>query len=287
VLDKVGLLDERFSPGNFDDDDMSLRVIKAGYKMLLCHDTFIHHYGSKSFGKDMESFSLCFTTNHQKFIDKWLFDPFYTLDKRTEIVGQIKGDKTDPIKVLEVGCACGALLSGIKSKFKNAELYGIESNKFEAEISGSFANVKNNDYDEECVTFPEGYFDYIIFSDVLQKVKDPWAVLAKYKNYLREGGHVLASVPNVLHYSVIAGLLGGRWSYTDSGILNRSHLRFFTPTEVELMFMNAGFKNIKFSGTVLPDTPESVDIINKLSELVSPQVKTLFTIYQLIVFALI
>ena len=48
----VGLLDERFSPGNFEDDDYSFRLIMAGYRLLLCHDTFIHHYGSASFLKE-------------------------------------------------------------------------------------------------------------------------------------------------------------------------------------------------------------------------------------------
>lgn len=285
VFEKVGLLDEQFSPGNFDDDDMSLRVIKAGYKMLLCHDTFIHHYGSKSFGQDMSGFNLCYSTNHQKFIDKWLFDPFYALDKRVEMVSQIAIGKNDHIKVLEVGCACGTMLLNIKSKFKGAEIYGIEPNKAECEIAGAFANVKNCAYDEEEITYPQNFFDYIIFSDVLQKVTDPWILLSKYKNYLREDGHVLACIPNILHYSVISGLLCGRWSYAGNGILSKNNIRFFTPTEAEIMFQNAGFKNIKFSGTVLPDTPESINVINKLGELSSAQVKPLFSIYQLIVLA--
>ena len=52
VLDKVGLLDEIYFPGNFEDDDYCFRIINAEYKLLLCHDTFVHHYGSASFSTD-------------------------------------------------------------------------------------------------------------------------------------------------------------------------------------------------------------------------------------------
>lgn len=282
VLDKIGMLDERFSPGNFDDDDMSLRVIKAGYQMLLCHDTFIHHYGSTSFRQNMAEFGQYFQINHRKFIDKWGFDTSYAFEKRSDIVSLISNKENNPIKVLEVGCACGAMLLGIKNTFKNAEISGIESDKTGAEIAGTFANVKRYVYGEETITYPEGYFDYIVFSDVLQKLIDPWAELARFKKYLRENGHVIARIPNVLHYSVISGMLCGRWPYADSGILERTNLRFFTPTEVEIMFRSAGFNNIKFSGTVLPVTPEVSSVLDKLGKIVNAQVKPLLSIYKLI-----
>ncbi len=51
VFEKVGFLDERFSPGNFEDDDYSLRILQAGYDLLICQDTFIHHFGHGSFLK--------------------------------------------------------------------------------------------------------------------------------------------------------------------------------------------------------------------------------------------
>src|SRR5699024_3539121 len=71
VIDKVGLLDERFTPGNFEDNDMSLRILLEGYKLLLCKNVFIHHFGSTSFRSNMESYINIYNTNKNKFDDKW------------------------------------------------------------------------------------------------------------------------------------------------------------------------------------------------------------------------
>ena len=73
VLDKVGLLDEIYFPGNFEDDDYCFRIINAEYKLLLCHDTFVHHYGSASFSTD-SSYNEILQKNKRKFEEKWNID---------------------------------------------------------------------------------------------------------------------------------------------------------------------------------------------------------------------
>ena len=76
VIDKIGGLDERYSPGNFEDDDFCLRAQMAGYKTVMATDVFIHHYGSVSFKADGESqYAKRIATNKQKFVDKWGADP--------------------------------------------------------------------------------------------------------------------------------------------------------------------------------------------------------------------
>jgi len=74
VLNKIGNMDERFSPGNFEDDDLCMRITGSGHKMMLCNDSFIHHFGSSSFNKDYTKFSNVLTTNRKKFEDKWGFN---------------------------------------------------------------------------------------------------------------------------------------------------------------------------------------------------------------------
>lgn len=66
VFDKVGFLDETYFPGNFEDNDYCLRIITAGYKLLLCHDTFVHHYGSASFSIN-SSYNKILETNKKIF----------------------------------------------------------------------------------------------------------------------------------------------------------------------------------------------------------------------------
>ncbi len=75
VVDEIGLLDEQFFPGNFEDDDWSLRMRLAGYKLLLCKDTFIHHFGSSSFSKEgAEKMNALLNINANKFATKWRLD---------------------------------------------------------------------------------------------------------------------------------------------------------------------------------------------------------------------
>lgn len=71
VIDKIGLLDEQFFPGNYEDDDYCIRMLKAKYKLLLCKDTFIHHFGSKSFKDNNFDYNKIIKTNRKKFKDKW------------------------------------------------------------------------------------------------------------------------------------------------------------------------------------------------------------------------
>jgi GT2 family glycosyltransferase len=84
VINKVGYLDERFTPGNFEDDDYSLRIILQGYKILLCRDVFIHHFGSKSFKENKKAFEDLLIKNREKFKNKWNFDPMYYSDIRND-----------------------------------------------------------------------------------------------------------------------------------------------------------------------------------------------------------
>ena len=80
VYKKIGLMDEIFTPGNFEDDDYSLRILQAGYKLLVCQDTFIHHYGSASFVKPLskeelqqkiDNYNNLLKVNQCKFYAKW------------------------------------------------------------------------------------------------------------------------------------------------------------------------------------------------------------------------
>ncbi|MCY9668244.1 glycosyltransferase family 2 protein [Paenibacillus alginolyticus] len=76
MLDKVGLMDERFSPGHFEDDDLCYRARLAGYRLLITGDCFIFHHGSASFSKkSQEAVQGLLQQNRQKFIDKWGVDP--------------------------------------------------------------------------------------------------------------------------------------------------------------------------------------------------------------------
>lgn len=76
LMENIGVLDERFSPGHYEDDDYCHRARLAGYRLMIAGDTVVHHHGSASFRKQsMEDVSRLVTDNHRKFIEKWGFDP--------------------------------------------------------------------------------------------------------------------------------------------------------------------------------------------------------------------
>jgi O-antigen biosynthesis protein len=283
VIDKIGLLDERFSPGNFEDDDYSYRIVQAGYQLVLCKDTFIHHFGSTSFNEQSEKYTTLLKENANKFKEKWGFDSRYSSFIRHEILDLMDShDLNSEIRVLEVGCACGATLLQIKNMYKNAQLFGIELNENAASIASNFTNIKAVDV-EKNTDYPENFFDYIIFADVLEHLYDPWRVLENMKRHLKEGGKLLASIPNVMHYSVLKDVINGHWTYRDSGLLDRTHIRFFTLNEILKMFNKTLSNNVQVSAITLPETLEEQNWVNIFSTLSGSNNKEQFKVYQYLI----
>lgn len=263
AVDKVGLLDERFTPGYYEDDDYSYRIIEAGFKLLLCKSTFIFHFGNTSFN-DRQALNELLAANSKKFEEKWGFRSEYSSNMRPEVVNLINADKDSAINVLEIGCACGAMLLKIKNDYKNASLYGVELNKNAAKIAAHIADVRGEDIEKASLSYDEEFFDYIIFADVLEHLYDPEKVLNNMKKYLKKGGYIIASIPNVMHFSIMAGLLNGDFTYQDSGILDRTHIRFFTLKEITKLFSRAGYSSLDYYSITQGGSENYKDFIDKL-----------------------
>lgn len=85
-------------------------------------------------------------------------------------------------------------------------------------------------------------FDFIIFADVLEHLYDPWSVLSSVKDILNKNGSVLISVPNISHNSVLIDLLNNKFEYRETGLLDNTHIRFFTRASLLNMVEKSGFK---------------------------------------------
>lgn len=143
-------------------------------------------------------------------------------------------------RVLDVGCSNGQLCRQIKEKYKT-EVVGIEINKALAESGRDYFNhIIVKDVEKISITevgLPAGYFDCIIFADILEHLRDPWKTLKMIKYFLSEDGLIIASIPNVRHYSTIYNLLiKAYWPYRDRGIHDINHLRFFTKKNIVELF---------------------------------------------------
>lgn len=267
VIERVGLLDELFTPGNFEDDDFSIRIRQAGYKLLLCKDTFIHHFGSVSFRRhgEEERYRQLFKKNGQKFQKKWGFDSNYSHNVRHELIEMINASIEAPLRILEVGCACGGTLLGIKNIYKNSVLYGIELNKQSAQVASLIAEMLEADVEQDKLIYPEEYFDIIIFADVLEHMADPWAALKNVRKHLKPQGQILISLPNIMHYSIISKLILGAWEYEEAGILDRTHLRFFSLKEINKLAVTTGYKVEDIKGVSLQEKKEAEYLLNQLA----------------------
>jgi 2-polyprenyl-3-methyl-5-hydroxy-6-metoxy-1,4-benzoquinol methylase len=96
----------------------------------------------------------------------------------------------------------------------------------------------------------DGTFDVLLFGDTLEHLPDPAAVLRRLRTKLRPGGALIISVPNIANWFVRLSLLAGRFNYTDRGILDRTHLRFYTVRTIAEMLDDAGFRVESLVGSI-------------------------------------
>ena len=151
--------------------------------------------------------------------------------------GNINQDLLDRIpqsasKILEVGCGSGALGAAYKSLNPLSTYVGIEYVSEAAQVArGRINHVIYGDVEDPQLVIPlvDGEkYDCLVYGDVLEHLRDPWAVLQRHLGLLSDSGIVLACIPNVQHWSVVANLLVGQWPLADQGLFDRTHLRWFT-----------------------------------------------------------
>lgn len=150
----------------------------------------------------------------------------------------------DVKKVLEIGCASGLLGESIKNKY-GVYVAGIELVPDIAEEARQRLDfVVNGDCEELdfLPIFGTVRFDCVILGDVIEHLREPEKFLLKLRPFITDDANIIASIPNVQNISVIADLAKGNWTYMDYGILDRTHLRFFTRKEIRKMFVSAGFE---------------------------------------------
>ena len=150
---------------------------------------------------------------------------------------------TAPVRrILDVGCGNGAFAAGLKKSGIASEVWGIEIfESVASEASSVLDKVLVGDAASQIENLPTGYFDAIFFNDSLEHMVDPYTVLSDIKRSLVPGGLIIASLPNVRHIRTLFELLIKKdWHYRDQGVLDRTHLRFFTQKSARRMFEDAG-----------------------------------------------
>ena len=286
VFDEVGFLDERFTPGNYEDNDYGVRVLNAGYKNVLCKNSFIIHFGSKSFKKEMKKFIDVAAVNANKFKEKWGINPNYYFYPRRELIELIDEQPEKSMNILDIGCGCGAMLGHIKGLYPSVKTYGIEIVENAANFARCIADeVICGDVEQVDFLWEDEIFDYVIMGDVLEHLRRPDVVLKRLRKHVKKGGHIIVSMPNVKHYSVILPLLlKDEFRYSDAGILDTTHLKMYTATEINKLIVESGYviEVMNYTQGRSPDEEEN-KILEKLLSTLGVNNKETFLAYQYIV----
>lgn len=152
-------------------------------------------------------------------------DRYYNIEKSRMVPFFPQG----PNVVLDLGCATGRLGRKLRELNKACELVGVE-------IFEPAAEEAKKHYDAlylgdlECLTLPyKEYFDFVICGDILEHLRQPEEIVKKIHIWLKEGGILISSIPNIRYWRILRDLvIFGKWEYCEVGILDNTHLRFFT-----------------------------------------------------------
>ncbi|MDP5338356.1 MAG: glycosyltransferase [Nodularia sp. (in: cyanobacteria)] len=180
-----------------------------------------------------------------------------SLKKMLHFIGEGK-------EVADFGCATGLLANFLQKK--DCIVTGIEINPDAAKVAEKFCQkviVADLDFVSITKILPTEKFDVVIFGDILEHLRNPWKVLEETKSILKEHGFVVASIPNIAHGAIRLALLKGKFEYTNLGILDDTHLRFFTRVTSQELFKSTGYFIDEVDRTKLPIFSDS-DLIPKV-----------------------
>jgi len=146
--------------------------------------------------------------------------------------------------IVEIGCGAGALATAYRRFNPFAQWIGVETHAEAAAIASQrglrVISADAETLDLALLGLQPRSVDCFIYGDVLEHMVDPWSVVKRHAEYLSPNGMMLASIPNVQHWTLIRDVLRGQWNYQDEGLLDRTHLRFFGLDQIAAMFRGAG-----------------------------------------------
>ena len=244
--------------------DYCLRIYQRHGVVFLAEDSCIHRNANNARLPEDEI----------TWKKKWGISSIDLCHSRIDPIKYIDFSK-NPSTVLEAGCACGLNFIKIKNHVPDIECTGIELNKHSAAIAKLFANVYAMDL--ENFERPEWHdkFDIIVMGDILGHLKDPWQAVRNMFRLQSPGGEILISVPNIMHFSIFNQMFHGYWEYEDAGILDRTHLRFFTKKTAQRLLEQAGYQIRSINPIQWFSNRERQvqEFINKLRPLLSNEVE--------------
>jgi methionine biosynthesis protein MetW len=203
---------------------------------------------SSSSSPDRNASGFTFSKIDPRRYDGHTEDPF-------EVAGMVAAMIPHGARVLDVGCGTGSVTK-IVAAICGADIVGVEPDRVRADIARQRGiDVRQGVLTSELLS-ELGAFDVILFADVLEHLSNPQEMLMSVRGALRAQGMVVASVPNVAHWTVRLDLLRGRFDYQPCGIMDATHLRWFTAQTLRRLFDSACYEIVDIrqtAGVTLPD----------------------------------
>ncbi len=251
VIHKIKKLDEKYSPGYVEDNDLSLKIVKLGYQLMLCHDSFIHHYLGSSFRNDLNKFYPILNKNREYFEKKWGFSTFCFDEIKFASNTLIE----DPKKILDLSSGIGTNLLKLKYHHPKAIVHGLERKYSKFKIAKKVGTIYN-DLSEIHTTY-----DYILIGNLLEEVKDPILFLKKLDRYISKDGYIVGEIHNISNIKTISQLVNDQYFFENQ---NRSH--HFTLADIYQLFSELNYHHPKaYSWSDYPTENEKI-LIQKLEE---------------------
>lgn len=148
--------------------------------------------------------------------------------------------------VLEIGCSTGATGANCKEKYPEVVYWGIEPNQDAARVASTRIDRvlvgMSNDFNLTEEGIQPGQIDGVIFADVIEHMYNPWKALADLKPYLAANAEIVTSIPNIRSLWTMNEIASGRFTYQDQGLLDITHIRFFTWSEISEMMRQCGYR---------------------------------------------
>lgn len=207
-------------------DDERQRIARAGHEEVLTRHTYRHRL--------LQLLESIATVRPEPGVI-----PGYFEHSRPEVLELVPRSARC---VLDIGCGAGRLGATLRER-QSASVTGVEFDEQAAKIARSrLDKVVCGDIETTDIDFKSQSFDAVVCADILEHLRDPAGLLRRIREWLSPDGVLVTSLPNVRHHSVVRSLLEGNFTYESAGLLDKTHLRFFTRREMEKLLFRAGFE---------------------------------------------